>query len=112
MKITIQVLIEGADVLRSPPIQTIDRPRERVEEVGLQTAEAKSILGKLQQIVVHDRSPTTWLARDRARIARDRVRSRVTIRCDSAAPTVMCRYGAPDGIAVNARDQPKPPTAP
>jgi hypothetical protein len=42
------------------PIQTIDRPRERVEEVGLQTAEAKSILRKLQQIVVQDRSPTTW----------------------------------------------------
>jgi hypothetical protein len=38
----IQVLIEGADVLPiTVPIQTIDRPRERVEEVGLQTAEAK-----------------------------------------------------------------------
>jgi hypothetical protein len=57
----IQVLIEGADVLPiTVPIQTIDRPRERVEEVGLQTAEAKSILRKLQQIVVQDRSPTTW----------------------------------------------------
>jgi hypothetical protein len=51
----IQVLIEGADVLPiTVPIQTIDRPRERVEEVGLQTAEAKSILRKLQQIVVQD----------------------------------------------------------
>jgi hypothetical protein len=48
----IQVLIEGADVLPiTVPIQTIDRPRERVEEVGLQTAEEKSILRKLQQIV-------------------------------------------------------------
>jgi hypothetical protein len=57
----IQVLIEGADVLPiTVPIQTIDRPRERVEEVGLQTAEAKSILRKLQRIVVQDRSPTTW----------------------------------------------------
>ncbi len=57
----IQVLIEGADVLPiTVPIQTIDRPRERVEEVGLQTAEAKSILRKLKQIVVQDRSPTTW----------------------------------------------------
>jgi hypothetical protein len=57
----IQVLIEGTDVLPiTVPIQTIDRPRERVEEVGLQTAEAKSILRKLQQIVVQDRSPTTW----------------------------------------------------
>jgi hypothetical protein len=57
----IQVLIEGADVLPiTVPIQTIDRPRERVEEVGLQTAEAKSILRKLQQIVVQDRSQTTW----------------------------------------------------
>jgi hypothetical protein len=52
----IQVLIEGADVLPiTVPIQTIDRPRERVEEIGFQTAESKSILRKLQQIVVQDR---------------------------------------------------------
>jgi hypothetical protein len=53
MKITIQVLIEGADALPlTVPIQTIDRPRERIEDVGLQTVEAKSILRGLQQIVV------------------------------------------------------------
>jgi hypothetical protein len=50
---TIQVLIEGADALAlTVPIQTIDRPGERIEEVGLQTVEAKSILGGAQQAVV------------------------------------------------------------
>jgi hypothetical protein len=45
MKITIQVLIEGADALPlTMPIQTIDRQSERIEEVGLQIVEAKSIL--------------------------------------------------------------------
>jgi hypothetical protein len=38
--------------LADVPIQTIDCPRERIEEVGLQTVEAKSILGGLQQVVV------------------------------------------------------------
>jgi hypothetical protein len=46
MKITIQALIEGADALPLiVPIHTIDRQGERIEEVGLQTVEAKSILG-------------------------------------------------------------------
>jgi hypothetical protein len=56
MKITIQVLIEGADALPlTVPIQTIDRPHERIG---------------------------------------DRVRSRVTTRCDSVAPTVLySKYG-------------------
>lgn len=40
--------------------------------------------------------------RDRARTVSDLERSRATTRCDSEAPTVMCHYGAPDGIAVNA----------
>ena len=47
------MLIEGADALPlTVPIQTIDRPGERVEEIGFQTAEAKSILGGLQEVVV------------------------------------------------------------
>jgi glycerol-3-phosphate dehydrogenase len=53
MKITIQVLIESADVLPlAVPIHIIDRPCERIEEVELQTAEAKSILKGLEQNLV------------------------------------------------------------
>jgi hypothetical protein len=53
MKFTVQVLIEGADALPlTVPVQTIDRAGERIEEIGLQTVEAKSILGGLQQVVV------------------------------------------------------------
>lgn len=53
MKITIQVLIEGADALPlTVPTHTIDRLCERIEEVGLQTVEAKSILRGLEQNVV------------------------------------------------------------
>jgi hypothetical protein len=53
MKITIQVLIEGADALPlTVPIHTIDRLCERIEEVGLQTEEAKSILRGLEQNAV------------------------------------------------------------
>jgi hypothetical protein len=53
MKITIQVLIEGADVLPlTVPTHTIDRLCERTEEVGLQRVEAKSILRGLEQNVV------------------------------------------------------------
>ena len=53
MKITIQVLIEGADALPlTVPIHTIDRLCERIEDVGLHTVEAKSILRGLEQNVV------------------------------------------------------------
>jgi hypothetical protein len=53
MKITIQVLIEGADALPlTVSIHTIDRLCERIEDVGLQTVEAKSILRGLEQNVV------------------------------------------------------------
>jgi len=53
MKFTIQVLIEAADALPlTVPIQIIDRPCESIEEVGLQTAEAKSILKGLEENVV------------------------------------------------------------
>src|SRR5260370_39920754 len=53
MKITIQVLIEGNDALPlTVPIHTIDRLCERIEEVGLQTVEAKSILRGLEDSVV------------------------------------------------------------
>jgi hypothetical protein len=53
MKITIQVLIEGADALPlTVPIHTIERLCERIEEIGLQTVEAKSILRGLEQNVV------------------------------------------------------------
>ena len=53
MKFTIQVLIEDADALPlTVPIHTIDRPGERIEDIGFQTVEAKSILGGLQQVVV------------------------------------------------------------
>ena len=53
MKFTIQVLIEAADALPlTVPIQIIDRPCESIEEVGLHTAEAKSILKGLEENVV------------------------------------------------------------
>jgi hypothetical protein len=55
MKITVQVLIESADALPlTLPILTIDRLCERIEEVGLQTAEAKSILKGLEESVVRN----------------------------------------------------------
>jgi hypothetical protein len=54
MKFTIQVLIEGADALPlTVPIQTIDRAGGRIEEIGLQTVEAKSILEGLQQVLLN-----------------------------------------------------------
>jgi hypothetical protein len=47
------VLIEGADALPlTVPIHTIERLCERIEEIGLQTVEAKSILRGLEQNVV------------------------------------------------------------
>jgi hypothetical protein len=53
MKFTVQVLIEAANALPlTVPIQTIERPCESIEEVGLQTAEAKSILQGLQENLV------------------------------------------------------------
>ena len=42
MKFTIQVLLEATDALPlTVPIQTTERPCESIEEVGLQTTEAK-----------------------------------------------------------------------
>jgi hypothetical protein len=53
MKLTIQLQLEGAAVLPlTVPIETIDRCCEDIDDIGLQIAEAKSILGKLQQVVV------------------------------------------------------------
>ena len=53
MKFTIKVLIEAADALPlAVPIQIIYRPCESIEELGLQTAEAKSILKELEENVV------------------------------------------------------------
>jgi hypothetical protein len=53
MKLTIQLQLEGADVLPlTVPIETIDRCCEDIDDIRLQIAEAKSILGKLQQVVV------------------------------------------------------------
>jgi hypothetical protein len=113
MKFTIQVLIETAESLPlTLPIQTIDRPCESIEEVGLQIAEAKSILKGLQENVVRQQL-AEFLAPKR--LCPHCQRSRATkgsIRCDSGAPTVMCYYGAPDGIAANASIQPKRRTAP
>lgn len=45
MKFTIQVLIESPGAMPlSVPIQTVDRPCERVEDVGLRLKEAKAVL--------------------------------------------------------------------
>src|SRR5450631_3683869 len=53
MKFTIQVLIESPDALPlSVPIRTIERPCERVEEVGLRLEEAKAVLHGLQEQLI------------------------------------------------------------
>src|SRR5471030_1550120 len=53
MKVTIQVLIESPGVLPlNVPIQTVDRPCERVEDVGLRLEEAKAILQGLQEQLI------------------------------------------------------------
>ena len=57
------MLVEGADALPlTVPIHTIDRPGERIEEVGLQTMEAKSVLGGLQQVLVRHQLPVYMLS--------------------------------------------------
>jgi hypothetical protein len=53
MKVTIQLLIENADSLPlTIPINTLDRPCEQLEDVGLRLEEAKAILRRLQDEVV------------------------------------------------------------
>src|SRR5450631_4890914 len=53
VKFTIQMLIEESDQLPlSIPIQTIERSCERIEDVGLHVAEAKGLLGTLQEHMV------------------------------------------------------------
>jgi hypothetical protein len=53
VKFTIQMLIEESDQLPlSIPIQTIERSCERIEDVGLHVAEAKGLLGTLQEHIV------------------------------------------------------------
>jgi hypothetical protein len=53
LKITIQILIEGAEVPPvTVPIHSINRHGEQIEKVGLQTAEAKSILKGLEENVI------------------------------------------------------------
>jgi hypothetical protein len=55
MKFTMQVLIESPGALPlSVPIQTVDRPCERVEDVGLRLQEAKAVLqGLREQLIRH-----------------------------------------------------------
>jgi hypothetical protein len=53
VKFTIQMLIEDSDSLpMAIPIHTIERSCERVEDVDLHLAEAKALLGTLQNHVV------------------------------------------------------------
>jgi hypothetical protein len=53
MKVTIQVLIESPGVLPlNVPIQTVDRPCDRVEDVGLRLEEAKAVLKGLQEQLI------------------------------------------------------------
>ena len=53
VKFTIQMLIEDSDSLSMTiPIHTIERSCERVEDVDLHLAEAKALLGTLQNHVV------------------------------------------------------------
>jgi hypothetical protein len=53
MRFTIQVLIESPGALPlSVPIQTVDRPCERVEDVGLRLEEAKAVLQGLQEQLI------------------------------------------------------------
>ena len=53
VKFTIQMLIEESNQLPlSIPIHTIERPCERVEDIGLHVGEAKALLGTLQNHVV------------------------------------------------------------
>jgi hypothetical protein len=53
MKFTIQVLIESPGAVPlSVPIQTVDRPCERVEDVGLRLEEAKAVLQGLQEQLI------------------------------------------------------------
>ena len=55
MKFTIQLLIEDADrISLSIPLETIDRPCDVVEDVGLHLQEAKAVLGRLQEEVVRN----------------------------------------------------------
>ena len=55
MKFTIQLLIEDTD--RLPlliPLDTIDRPCETLEDVGLRLQESKAVLGRLQEEIVRN----------------------------------------------------------
>ena len=49
MKFTIQMQIEEPGILPvTIPVHTIERSCEQIEDVGIRIAEAKAILGKLQ----------------------------------------------------------------
>jgi hypothetical protein len=53
MRFTIQVLVEFAGAVPfSVPIQTVDRPCERVEDVDLRLEEAKTVLQSLQEQLI------------------------------------------------------------
>jgi hypothetical protein len=53
MKFTIQVLIESPGALPlNVPIQTVDRPCEKVEDVGLRLEEAKAVLQGVQEQLI------------------------------------------------------------
>ena len=112
MKITIQVLIEGTDALPlTVPIHTIERLCEWIEEVGLQTVEAKSILRDWSRMSSGTSWPNTTPARSCPHCQRSRkIKGYHPVRFRSAYGDV--HYAAPNGIAVIASDPPKQLTAP
>ena len=55
MKFIIELRIEDTDrIPLSIPLETINRPCDAVENVGLRLEEAKAVLSRLQEEVVRD----------------------------------------------------------
>ena len=66
MRVTVQIRIEGAGSRPfTVPLHAIDRPCDQVQDVGLALGDAKSILGELQQELVHQQLES-YLAERRA----------------------------------------------